>query len=121
MVLLDTTVLVDALRGHPEALRYIEQLPDRPAISSVTVAELYAGVRAEEEEALHQFVSIFNVFPVNVSVAQQAGYWRRDFGPSHGTSLTDAMIAATAATEDSEFVTHNTKHFPMLEQVRVPY
>jgi hypothetical protein len=121
MVLLDTTVLVDALRGHSEALRYIEQLPDRPAISSVTVAELYAGVRVEEEEALHQFISIFNVFPVDASVAQRAGYWRRDFGPGHGTSLTDAMIAATAETQGAELATHNTKHFPMLEHVRVPY
>jgi predicted nucleic acid-binding protein len=120
MTLLDTTVLVDALRGKTEALRYLDGLPEQPAVSAVTVAELYVGVRPEEEEALEQFLSIFRVFPVDAKAAVQAGYWRRDYGPSHGTSLTDAMIAATAAVQEVEIATHNVKHFLMVD-VTVPY
>ncbi len=121
MTLLDTTVLVDALRGRSEALRYIGALPEQPAISSVTVAELYAGVRPDEEEDLGRFVAIFRVLPVDAAVAEQAGYWRRDYGPSHGTSLTDAMIAATAAAHGVALATHNIRHFPMLDRAAVPY
>lgn len=121
MVLLDTTVLVDALRGKEEAITYIEALVDPPAVSVVSVAELYAGVRPEEEEELARFLSIFRVLPIENKTARQAGYWRRDFGPSHGPSLTDTLIAATATGHDLELVTHNAKHFPMLDRVTVPY
>ena len=54
-------------------------------------------------------------------LAFQGGYWKRDFGPSHGTSLPDAFIAATAATRELELATHNAKHFPMLDEIIVPY
>lgn len=120
MVLLDTTVLVDALRGTPEAVRYLDALPEQPALSAITVAELYVGVRPEEEDELEQFLSIFRIFPVDAEVARQGGHWRRKYGPSHGTSLTDAMIAATATVQNATLVSHNVKHFPMME-VTVPY
>ena len=120
-MLLDTTVLVDALRGRAEAITYVEELADRPSVSVISVGELYAGVRPEEEEQLARFLSVFRVLPVDEEVARQGGYWRRDFGPSHGTSLPDALIAATAATRELELATHNTKHFPMLDAVTVPY
>ena len=120
-MLLDTTVLVDALRGRKAAVAYMEELPDRPNVSVISIGELYAGVRPEEEDELAHFLSIFRVLEVNEEVARQGGYWRRDFGPSHGTSLTDALIAATAAAHELELATHNTKHFPMLDAVVVPY
>lgn len=48
-VLLDTTVLLDELRGIAEAVPYIKSLPEQPLISMVTVVELYAGVHPGEE------------------------------------------------------------------------
>lgn len=120
-MLLDTTVLVDALRGREDAVSFIEELPDQPAVSVISVGELYAGVRPEEEEELARFLSIFRLLSVNDDIARQAGYWKRDFGPSHGTSLADALIAATASVYEKPFATHNTKHFPMLDRAHVPY
>lgn len=121
MPLLDTTVLIDAVRGREEVISYLEGLDDAPVVSVVTVAELYAGVRPDEEEALARFLSIFRILPVDDVVARRAGYWRRDFRPSHGTSLTDALNAAMADKFDLELVTHNVKHFPMLEHIAAPY
>ena len=45
MLVIDTDVLVDYLRGRPEAVAYLESLDEERSISSVSVAELYAGVR----------------------------------------------------------------------------
>jgi hypothetical protein len=50
--------------------------------------------------------------------------WRlsqRDFYQTHGTSLTDAMIAASANSTGAASVTLNKGHFPMLRDVVVPY
>jgi predicted nucleic acid-binding protein len=49
------------------------------------------------------------------------GSVKRDYGPSHGTGLADALIAATARDTESALVTLNERHFPMLSDVLVPY
>ncbi|MFN5219653.1 MAG: hypothetical protein ACK5FE_01870 [Cyanobacteriota bacterium] len=42
-------------------------------------------------------------------------------GPSHGTGLADALIAASAEAAGATLVTLNRRHFPMLADVLVPY
>jgi hypothetical protein len=120
--LIDSDVLIDFLRGQPAAASYLEQLQGRQAISAISVAEVYAGVRdGDERAALDDFVDLFEVLPVDHQVATQGGMNRRDFGPSHGTGLGDALIAATASHHGLILVTRNRKHFPMLTSVHVPY
>jgi predicted nucleic acid-binding protein len=58
---------------------------------------------------------------VDEAIAARAGILRRDFGKSHGTGLADAIIAATAEERQAQLVTLNKKHFPMLNDVIVPY
>ncbi len=49
ILLLDTDVLIDYLRNRIEAVNYLENLIEIPLVSSVTVAELYSGVRENKE------------------------------------------------------------------------
>lgn len=44
----DTDVLIDFLRGRPEAVTWMEAHQDGIVVSSVVVAELYAGARGDE-------------------------------------------------------------------------
>lgn len=121
-LLIDTDVLIDYLRGRPEAVSYLESLTGQLLISAMTVAELHAGVReGEEREALDSFVASFEIVPVTQAIASVGGLRRRDYGKSHGVGLADAIIAATAEVKQAELVTLNKKHFPMLENVIVPY
>jgi len=120
--LLDTDVLIDYLRGHAEAVIYVEGLTEPLFMSAITMAELYAGVRdGEERAALDAFTSAFDVVPVEREIALKGGLYRRDYGKSHNTGLADAMIAATAELRQATLVTLNEKHFPMLVDVIVPY
>ncbi len=121
-LLIDTDVLIDYLRDRAESVTYLESLTPPPSVSAVTVAELYAGVRdGAERAALDQFIDSFQVVAVDKEIAIRAGVIRRDFGKSHGTSLADAIIAATAEAQQSHLVTLNNKHFQMLKDVVVPY
>jgi hypothetical protein len=120
-ILVDTTILVDVLRGRTEAADFLIGSSSRQAVSSLTVAELYAGSRASDEMPLARLLSLFHVLPVSTAVAQLGGTWRRRYGPAHGVSLVDALIAATARLHDLRVATHNRKHFPMLDDVIVPY
>ena len=49
MVLIDTDVLIDGLRGLPDAVTYIQSISEPTLISAISVAELYAGVREGRE------------------------------------------------------------------------
>ncbi len=121
-MLIDTDVVVDYLRAQPKAVRFLNAQSDLLALSAVTVAELYAGVReGKETEILDGFINTFEILPVTEPVARQGGLWRRDYGKSHGVGLADAIIAATAAAAGAALVTLNRRHFPMYPAVKVPY
>ena len=50
--LLDTCVLIDYLRGKPEAILFLDHLNHFQFLSAMTVAELYADVRQGEERTV---------------------------------------------------------------------
>ena len=121
-LLLDTDVLVDYLRDHPAAVDYLDGVTDAMFISTVTIAELYAGVRDGSERArLDALATDFDIAHVDHAIAVRGGLYRRDFGKSHNVGLADALIAATAELGHAALVTLNRKHFPMLSDVRQPY
>ncbi|MFM7734171.1 MAG: type II toxin-antitoxin system VapC family toxin [Cyanobium sp.] len=122
LLMVDTDVLIDYLRDHSQAVAFLESCEQPLATSVITVAELYAGVRdGEERQRLDAFVAAFKVLALDRQPAQRAGLWRRQYGPSHGTGLADALIAASAEAAGATLVTLNRRHFPMLAEVIVPY
>ncbi len=121
-IVLDTDVLVDFLRGHSKAVAFVNAHSARIILSSIVVAELYAGVKGDAEQAaLDDFVSLFRVASVNAEIAKAGGLYKRNYGKSHGVGLADAILAATAEIENAELKTLNIKHYPMLEGLRPAY
>ena len=114
--------LIDFLRGHEQAITFIQQTPLPLIISVMTVAELYAGVReGKERTLLERALNSCVVYELEPEMAELGGLYRRDYGKSHGIGLVDALIAATAKLRGYRLVTLNKKHFPMLENVLIPY
>ena len=124
-ILLDTDVLIDFLRGHPKAVAFVDANQHRIILSAIVVAELYAGVRGgkddREQRVLREFLSLFRIVPVNTDIAELGGLYKRDYGGSHGVGLADAIVAATARTEDAALKTLNVKHYPMLPGIKPAY
>ncbi len=121
-LLVDTDVLVDFFRGYGKAVAFINAHSARIILSSIVVAELYAGVKGDAEQAaLENFISLFRVVPVTSEIAKVGGLLKRDYGKSHGVGLADAILAATADAENADLKTLNTKHYPMLKNLRPAY
>ncbi|MEW6751330.1 MAG: type II toxin-antitoxin system VapC family toxin [Candidatus Latescibacterota bacterium] len=121
-LLVDTDVLVDFLRGYDKAVALVTGHAARIVLSAVVVAELYAGVKGDAEQAaVESFVSLFRVVPVDARIAKTAGLYRRDYGRSHGVGLADAILAATAEAEHAQVKTLNTRHYPMLKNLKPAY
>ena len=61
-LLIDTDVIIDYLRGRLDAVLYLENLTESLLISTITVAEVYSGVReGKERNALNTFFSTFEL------------------------------------------------------------
>ena len=123
MLLIDSTVLIDFLRGKPQAMEFLQNLREEAAISALNVAEIMAGRKAgaRDENFLQELAARHEVFPVDFEIAALGGQYVREYSNSHGTGVVDALLAATAEIKGCRFVTHNVRHFPMLKNIIVPY
>jgi predicted nucleic acid-binding protein len=121
-ILLDTDVLVDFFRGFDKAVVFVNENNARIILSSIVVAELFAGVKGDgEQAALENFISLFRVIPVDATIGKAGGLYKRDYGKSHGVGLADAILAATAEAANAELKTLNIKHYPMLKGIKPAY
>ena len=124
-ILVDTDVLIDFLRGYEEAMSLVSVNSESIVVSTINVAELYAGVRGgadgAEQSALDGLLALFRVIPVSSGIARLGGLYKRDYGRSHGVGLADAIVAATATVEDAALMTINVKHYPMFGGIQPAY
>jgi hypothetical protein len=118
----DTNILIDFLRGRPDAVTWIDALEENVAISAVSVLELYGGALSQREErdiwALRQELTCL---PIGEEIGERAGSFMRHFGKSHGIDIPDAIIAATAEHHGLRLATLNVKHFPMFPKLKPAY
>jgi len=125
MKLVDTDIAIDHFHGHQAALDFLsEALAEGEvlAISIVTLTELMAGMRPNEEERTEKLLRLFTLLHVDEATGRKAGEYLRQFGRSHHLELGDALIAASAYLSGAELITRNTKHYPMPDiRVTSPY
>lgn len=125
MKLLDTSVAVDHLRGHPRATTLLEDLLSTDgaiAASELTRFELLAGVRPDEQVAVEAFFSVIEWVPVTEDIVRFAGEYARSYRRSHsGIGVVDYLIAGTASALQADLLTTNVRHFPMFQDLEAPY
>lgn len=121
-VVLDTTILVDHLRGVGSATEYLASLDSRPSCSEISRIEVIQGLRSSERRTAEGLFASIEWVPVSESVARRAGELGRRWRRSHsGIGIADLAIAATAQELSVGLATRNVKHFPMFENLRAPY
>ncbi|MEX0835151.1 MAG: type II toxin-antitoxin system VapC family toxin [Nitriliruptor sp.] len=124
-VLLDTSVLIDHLRGDPaarDAMAGAVSAGHRLTASVVVKVEALAGMRPAEEASTRRLLDALEWFPVDDRIAEDAGRLANRYLRSHpGVDPVDFIIAATAAVHDASLWTRNTEHFPMFDGLTSPY
>ena len=117
-VLLDSTVLIDALRGRAAAVRVagLRRSGMEPWACVVSVEEIWRGLRQGEESQARRLFAGLRLAPLGVTEGIQAGSWRRAFA-RRGVTLhqADCLIAAAAVGVGASLATANAADFPMTE------
>lgn len=116
-LLLDTSVIVDALNDKRDRRNFLRDLVEHGNILAccpINVAEVYAGMRPKEEERTTALLSSLDFYPITFSVSRLAGELKNNFGQKGTTlSIADSLIAAVAIHHSVGLITDNVKDFPM--------
>ncbi|HET8638203.1 MAG TPA: type II toxin-antitoxin system VapC family toxin [Acidobacteriaceae bacterium] len=116
-VLFDTCILIDYLRGVPQARAECDRRADR-AISIITWIEVMAGATPTNRDDTRSFLLNFVPLPLTPEVAENAVAIRI----AKKIKLPDAIIQATAEVDGRVLITRNTRDFPVgTAGVHVPY
>lgn len=114
IVLVDTDVLIDFLRGKEKAREFIVSLAGDADIicSAITVAEIHAGMKEQERVKTQELLDSLTIIDMTREIAEKAGAYRRTIR-THALELDDCIIAATAFVKRAAVATGNAKHYPM--------
>lgn len=123
--LVDTSILVDFLRGDPDAKNWLTGFPvGELAVSIVTGAELVAGCRNLREQGdVEKELALYPMLWISGAVSASAWNWYRQFHLSHGVGFLDCLIGASAYHYGVMVSTLNEKHFRPFPGLKVerPY
>lgn len=123
-VLVDTSVVIDVLRGQGAAAAVLRDARAAGPLhaSEVTRLEVLAGMRAREEAATRALLAVFVWHALDERVADVASELGRRWLPGNrGVDSADLAVAATAVLLDAQLLTRNIKHFPMFSGLSAPY
>lgn len=121
-LILDSTFVIDHLRGDPGARnrwRRMFEEGDQPVVTEIVVCEVRTGLRASDEPILDRFLTPTEFVQPGRETATLAGRWRAEVNADGRTlSLPDALLAAAAFHVSGSVVTRNVRDF-QLTPVRV--
>jgi predicted nucleic acid-binding protein len=125
VILVDSDVLIEHLRGNPAARDWLIQARGSSgplAISVVSLTEIAGGMRSPERREVMRLLGSMHRFEVSEQVAWRAATLMREYRKSHsGIGLGDYLIAATALTEGLDLATLNIRHYPMFADLERPF
>jgi len=114
----DTWILLDALRGIPEAGVEIKRYSQR-YLSRISWIEVLTQGLPDDGQRTEGFLAHFNVVELSDEIARAAAQLRAQ---RRGLTLSNAIVLATAQTTGRILVTRNTNAFPaQMPGIRVPY
>ena len=117
--LLDTSVIIDVLNGKRNRGQLLGDFAKQGhllACCSISVTEVYAGMRTPEEIRTFDFLNSLQFYSVTWPIARLAGLLKRDHARK-GVSLAvaDVTVAAVAIHHRLTLLTDNLKRYPMKE------
>jgi predicted nucleic acid-binding protein len=125
VILLDTDVAVDILRGHAPAIAWLQGLGAAPVgLPGLVVMELLQGCQNKPEQArVEQFCQAYALFWPTTADCQKALHEFAAYHLSHNLGLLDALIGNCAVGLNEPLATFNVRHYQVISGLQTiqPY
>ena len=116
-LVLDSTFLIDHLRGEREAVETLARIFEDghdPIVTEIIVCEVRAGLLPEAERHLVALLEPMEFVQPDPATAMRAGRWRAELRARGRTlSLADSLIAAAADSMGATVLTRNVRDFAL--------
>ena len=132
MVCLDTSFLIDILKGNQKVEELEHELEDNNKdinITSLSIMELIKGIKLREnlpyvketeKEKINDILSNFNILGFDKNSAILAGEIEADLiNKGEIIDIEDIMIAAITINNDEILLTRNRKHFEKIKGLKI--
>ena len=116
MILLDTDVMIDVLRGYEPAAEWLKGVASQEiGLPGLVVMELLQGSQnAREQRKLEKYLDGFLLFWATGDDCARALTDFSIFHLSHQLGIFDALIGETAVGLEANLATFNTRHYRAL-------
>jgi len=116
MILLDTCVLIQFLKGDEPVVDKITGFKSPLLISAISEMELYYGAfNKTEQNMLEQFCSKFKVIQLTPEISKQATKLIKQYAKSHSLDIPDSLITASCLVSGLKLYTLNVKDFKFID------
>jgi predicted nucleic acid-binding protein len=120
MIILDTNILIEILKGNQKTINKIKSLDEQLSISSISVMELYYGARNKIElKKLKKFVAMFEIINLNEKISIKATTLIKEYSKSHNLDIPDGLIASTTLVYNAKLFTYNLKDFRFIDKLEI--
>ncbi len=125
MILLDTDVCIEILRGNQKIIEKRIDCEERVAISFMTVAELFYGAerskfKQKNINAIEEFLLSIDVINTDLEILKKFGEIKSNlYKENILLPDTDILIASVTLTKCTKLITGNTKHFNRFKNLTI--
>ena len=125
MIVADSDVLIDALRGREEARQRIalELKAGALATTVVSVFELSSGARSRRErDKVEKLLGAMTILPLDSAAAAAAAAARQALeARGQPIGMADYLIAGICLSRSAVLLTRNRKHFERVDGLRLSH
>ena len=118
MILLDTDVMVDVLRGYEPAKEWLESAQGIGVPGLVAMELLQGCQNAKEQKQLEKALSEYQLYWPDEDDCNRAFASFSSHHLSDNIGLLDVLIAETAIGANAELATFNVKHYRVLRGLK---
>jgi predicted nucleic acid-binding protein len=120
-VLFDTDILIWVQHGNIKATYTIEQANERVICAQTYMELLQGAVNKQQHDSIKSFLTKYGfiILGFTENIGHRAMIYMEQYSISHGLTVGDAIIAATAAENDLQLVSGNEKHFRPLKDLKL--
>ena len=116
IILCDSNIVFKYFRGEQNIVHEVDTLGfERLAVSAVTMAEMYFGMKKNEVRDTKELLNKFSHYQIDKQVSRKFVSLMLEY--RNAITLPDALIASTALVYDVPLYTHNRKDFDFIEGI----